>query len=127
MLFNLGIAFQIKDDILGIFGDESEIGKSASSDISEFKQTLLYSYVANNNPKLLKELDKYYGKENLTNDDINAVKDIFYKSGAKEYSISMMESMFEKSRDKLSKIDFIDEKYKNILNGFITYLDLRTK
>ena len=60
-------------------------------------------------------------------EDINAVKDIFYKSGAKEYSISMMESMFEKSRDKLSKIDFIDEEYKNILNGFITYLNLRTK
>ena len=127
VLYNLGIAFQIKDDILGIYGNESEIGKSASSDISEFKQTILYSYVATKNPKLLKELDKYYGKDNLSTDDINAVKDIFYKSGAKEYSISMMESMFEKSRDKLSKIDFIDEKYKNILNGFITYLNLRTK
>ena len=127
VLYNLGIAFQIKDDILGIYGNESEIGKSASSDISEFKQTILYSYVANKNPKLLIELDKYYGKENLSSEDINAVKDIFYKSGAKEYSISMMESMFEKSRDKLSKIDFIDEKYKNILNGFITYLNLRTK
>ena len=127
VLYNLGIAFQIKDDILGIYGNESEIGKSASSDISEFKQTILYSYVASKNSTLLKELDKYYGKENLSAEDIDAVKDIFYKSGAKEYSISMMESMFEKSRDKLSKIDFIDEKYKNILNGFITYLNLRTK
>ena len=127
VLYNLGIAFQIKDDILGIYGNETEIGKSASSDISEFKQTILYTYVSKNNDKLLAELNKVYGKENLSEDDINTVKDIFYKSGAKEYAVSMMESMFEKSRDKLSKIDFIGEEYKNIINGFITYLNLRTK
>ena len=127
VLYNLGIAFQIKDDILGIYGNEKEIGKSASSDISEFKQTILYTYVSKNNDKLLNELNKVYGKEELTEEDIDTVKDIFYKSGAKEYAVSMMESMFEKSRDRLSKIDFLNDTYKNILNGFITYLNLRTK
>ena len=37
---DLGIAFQIRDDILGIWGDESQTGKSASSDIATRKMTL---------------------------------------------------------------------------------------
>lgn len=41
----LGIAFQIKDDILGIFSNNKTLGKSVYSDIEEFKQTILYSYI----------------------------------------------------------------------------------
>ncbi|HZD09765.1 MAG TPA: polyprenyl synthetase family protein [Candidatus Binatia bacterium] len=37
---NLGLAFQIKDDILGIWGDEAAIGKSAATDIATRKKTL---------------------------------------------------------------------------------------
>jgi geranylgeranyl diphosphate synthase type I len=37
---NLGLAFQVKDDILGIWGDEDEIGKSAATDIMTRKKTL---------------------------------------------------------------------------------------
>lgn len=126
ILYNLGVAFQIKDDILGIYGNEKEIGKSSSSDISEFKQTILYTHLANNK-KLLKELDKYYGKSNLTQEDIEKVKELFELSGSKKYAVDKMESMFDISREKLNKVDFITEDYKSILRGFITYLDLRTK
>ena len=44
----IGLAFQIKDDILGIYGSVKNIGKSNTSDITEYKQTILYSYVVNN-------------------------------------------------------------------------------
>ncbi len=127
ILYSLGIGFQIKDDILGVFGKEDEIGKSATSDISEFKQTILYSYISENHPEQLKELHKYYGKENLTNLDIEKVKDIFTNTGAKEYATDMMNKMFEDAKRELSDIDFLTTKYKQILYGFITYLDLRTK
>ena len=41
ILENIGIAFQIKDDILGIFSSKEILGKSVYSDIEEFKQTML--------------------------------------------------------------------------------------
>ncbi|MEM7801870.1 MAG: polyprenyl synthetase family protein, partial [Chloroflexota bacterium] len=41
---NLGLAFQMIDDLLGIWGDEAEIGKSASTDITTRKKTLPVLY-----------------------------------------------------------------------------------
>ena len=127
LLYNLGIGFQIKDDILGIFGDEKELGKSASSDVSEFKQTILYSYIAQNNPEELENLHKYYGVEGLKEEEMNNVKDIFTRTGARKYATDMMKSMFNETRKTLANITFINEEYKQIIAGFITYLDFRTK
>ncbi|GIS48017.1 MAG: hypothetical protein Ct9H90mP20_6870 [Candidatus Neomarinimicrobiota bacterium] len=39
--YNLGLAFQIKDDYLEIFGDENLMGKSLGSDLDEQKQTIM--------------------------------------------------------------------------------------
>ena len=127
ILYNLGVAFQIKDDILGIFGKESVLGKSASSDVSEYKQTILYTYVSKNNKDKLVELSKYYGKQNLTEEDLNSVKQIFISTGALEYANNVMNKMFLEAKTELEKIDFISEDKKSILNGFITYLNLRNK
>lgn len=125
ILLNVGVAFQIKDDLLGIYGDEKFIGKSTNSDIEEYKQTILYSYAMKTEYK--EELLKYYGKSNLARKDILKVKDIFEKSGARKNAEDMMNKMFDQSLKAINGIKFINKEYKNILKGFVIYLENRSK
>ncbi len=127
ILNNLGIAFQIKDDLLGIYGVEEELGKSASSDISEFKQTILYAYLVEKAPEYLDEINKYYGKDNLNLDELNMVKEIFDKSGAKAYAENIMNKLFANAIISLKEENILDEEYRKILLGLVEYLRLRTK
>lgn len=124
ILLDLGVAFQIKDDLLGIYGNEENIGKPTNSDIEEYKQTILYAYTMTTDYK--NELLKYYGTT-MNNQKIEKVKDIFLKSGAKQYAEDKMYELFKNSQQKLSQINFINNKQKYLLEGFITYLKNREK
>ena len=121
----MGIAFQIKDDLLGIFGDEKHIGKSTTSDVSEFKQTILYSHIINT--KYKDELLKYYGKENITQSEMEKVKKLFEQSGSKKYAQDYMEKLFKESFEAILKLDFLDIESKKLLLGFAQYLKERSK
>jgi geranylgeranyl pyrophosphate synthase len=125
-LNNLGIAFQIKDDILGIYGKTTKTGKSNSSDISEYKQTILYTNTINN-PLYKDKLLNYYGKKVITGKDQEEVKKIFKSSGSYDYALSKMQELFTKSRKIIIKDNNITSNTKDILLGFITYLELRER
>ncbi len=125
ILLNVGVAFQIKDDILGIYGDSSLLGKSTNSDIEEYKQTILYSFAMKTQYK--EQLLKYYGKPNLTAQNIFEVKNIFEKSGAKKYAEETMERLFKQSIEAIEQTSEFNEKTKTILKGFILYLQNRSK
>ena len=122
ILINLGIAFQIKDDILGIYGKSKIIGKSTSSDIEEFKQTMLYSYIKIKKVEYLDELLKYYGHKNKTKE----IQDLFIKSGALEYATNKMNGLFYETTHNIKMLN-IKEDIKNILLGFIKFLEIREK
>ncbi len=119
----IGIAFQIQDDILGIYSDET--GKVKGSDIKEAKQTILYAYTYNTGYK--DELMKYYGTEEITNEVIEAVKDIFDVSGAKNYANHLMNELYDEASNLLEEIDWITPDKKELLDGFIEYLRNRNK
>ena len=121
----LGIAFQIKDDILGIYSSKEILGKSVYSDIEEFKQTILYSYIKINRNDLLDELLKYYGK-NITEEESKKVQKLFEDSGALEYATNKMNEMFNEVYTNIKSMD-IKEYTKNILLGLISFLRLREK
>ena len=114
----VGIAFQIQDDILGIY---SNMGKVIGSDIKEYKQTILYSYTIRNE-KYKNELLKYYGKENITELEINETRRIFKESGAYEYATNIMNQYYDESIEIIKNITWIKEEDKVIIYGFVQYL-----
>lgn len=78
---NLGIAFQIIDDILDITQDSSKLGKPCMNDFKEGKTTLPYIYLYNElNSSQKSELISYFKQD-------NAKIDIWLKEYFKEYNI----------------------------------------
>lgn len=81
-----GVAFQINDDILGVFGNSFEVGKSAEDDIREGKATLLVSHARKQATEgQLQELNMILGKSDATTEECERVRSIFESTGAKEY------------------------------------------
>ena len=79
---NLGLAFQVIDDILGIWGRETDTGKSASSDILTRKKTLPVVHVLHD-----PELRAIYAQESLTDGDVERVLAILERHQAREFAV----------------------------------------
>jgi geranylgeranyl diphosphate synthase type I len=81
----LGEAFQLRDDLLGVFGDPSETGKPAGDDLREGKRTVLMALAMEKADASAKKLfNDLLGKADLTNDQIKDLQDEIIKSGAVE-------------------------------------------
>jgi len=124
---DIGIAYQIMDDILGVFADPKILGKDVGSDVAEYKQTILYMYVRTMKPEFAEELLQYYGKKHVTSRDIEQVQRIFEESGALAYARSVLADHFESAERKISRMKFMDAEDKKILRGFISYCKGRRK
>lgn len=119
----IGIAFQIQDDILGIYSDD--LGKIVGSDIEEFKQTILYSYTKKNK-KYYNELLNYYGKE-INEYNLLKVREIYINSGAYKYANDLKDKLYDEAIVALENIKWIKKEDKQILKNFILYLKNRKK
>ncbi|MCA9400195.1 MAG: polyprenyl synthetase family protein, partial [Candidatus Omnitrophica bacterium] len=87
----VGQAFQIQDDIIGIFDTEKNIGKSILSDLAESKKTLL---VCHTYEKLSaaerKKFVRFFSKPNKTYQDLIAIRKVFIQAGSLSYSMKEM-------------------------------------
>jgi geranylgeranyl diphosphate synthase type I len=79
----LGVAFQLRDDILGIFGDPSRTGKPVTGDISEGKRTVLVALARERASEAqLAVLDARLGDRNLTEAGAAEVRAVIIDTGA---------------------------------------------
>ena len=107
----LGLAFQLQDDYLDAFGDQSTFGKKIGGDILENKKTILYHLAIKKANAKQADLLKSILKDNITLRDeekISIVKGLFEDTGAKEatrLSILNYTDMAELQLEKLSISD----------------------
>ncbi len=79
----LGMAFQLRDDVLGVFGDEQVTGKPAGDDLREGKRTLLIAWTRQAlAPQGRRVVDEMLGDPQLTADQIASLQAIIAESGA---------------------------------------------
>lgn len=88
---NIGLSFQIADDILGIWGDPSVTGKSAATDILSRKKSLPAIFGLTH-PKHGRALRDLYGKDRLTAEDVRTVLALLEASGARAYAQSQADA-----------------------------------
>jgi len=107
----LGIAFQIQDDILGMFGDERTLGKSVTSDFEEGKMThliiLAYKLADKNDAKFIKER---IGKKNILPEDFEHVREIIRKCGALDETKKIANDYYNKAVSTIDKLTEDKEK-----------------
>lgn len=84
---NLGILFQIVDDVLDVISDDKTLGKPAMNDYKEGKMTLPYIYAFKNFDKIEKDKLKAMYKKDLTKEDKAWMKEALVKNGAITYSL----------------------------------------
>lgn len=113
---NLGIAFQIRDDILDCYGETHKVGKEKAGDILQGKKTILYLRTWMSLPEENQErfTQLYHGSKD---DKIERVLKIFETAGAKEYALQKEQEYFNLAHNALEQIQLSDEK-KAILTNY---------
>lgn len=121
----LGVAFQIQDDIIGVFGDEKKTGKPVGSDVAEGKITLLtLKAYKKANKKQKKILDNLLGKEDLTVDELEDFQRVLVETGALDKTNQMSYDLLQQVKEKIKEADLSDG-VEAFLYGLANYLDKR--
>lgn len=102
---NLGIAFQLQDDLLGIFGDGSITGKSTVNDIKEAKHTLLIEQYLASPKRDMKLYKKVFGNPHAQDDDISQFKQSLEENGIRKTTEQAVFEYTVKAKAALETLD----------------------
>ena len=98
----LGEAFQLRDDVLGVFGDPSVTGKPAGDDLREGKQTLLTALaMASASPTQADLLRAGLGVRDLSDSGVAELRDVIVSTGALEQVEQRITASAERARAAL--------------------------
>ncbi len=101
----LGLAFQIRDDILGIWGDSAETGKPAGNDIVRKKKSFPLVYaLERGGPQERARLLAIYSREQVSQADVREVLSLLEKVGALPAAQALVQEYSGKARTALDAI-----------------------
>lgn len=125
---NLGLAFQLQDDIFDCYGDVKVFGKMTGGDISDNKKTYLYlkalELASEDDRNILKQL--FAMPKGRDENKIQTVLNIYDKYDVKNIVTELMTKYYHDSLKNLDDIDLPEEK-KLILRDYAAYLYTRNK
>ncbi|MEU9126786.1 polyprenyl synthetase family protein [Kitasatospora sp. NPDC048540] len=99
----LGEAFQLRDDLLGVFGDPAVTGKPAGDDLREGKRTLLVAHAMRGLPAAdARHLDERLGAADLTAEEVPVLRALVERSGAADLVEKRIDELM---RESLSALD----------------------
>lgn len=122
---NIGLAYQLQDDLLGIFGDEAMIGKSVLSDVQEGKRTAVLAFVMRAaDPTDRQWLQTVLGSDDITMDVMQRVRRIVDASGARTHFEKRVHTLLTTAEYNVAG-SILDASAKQQLRQFIAWIDQR--
>src|SRR5690554_154712 len=97
----IGTAYQIVDDLLGVFGDEKTTGKSTTSDLREGKRTVLVAHAAASD--LWAQIAPLFGSAELSDRDANRLRQVLDASGARQYAERLLADHVQRAESILAQ------------------------
>jgi geranylgeranyl diphosphate synthase type I len=123
----LGLMFQLKDDELGLYGSEEELGKPVGSDLKECKKTLHYYYLQRKaGDEDLKRFDNICGKEDLSLGMVQEVRTMMKKYAVDKAISGRMNTLRKKTEMEIAGLN-IQEKFRKILHELLEFSSNRIK
>lgn len=115
----LGEAFQLRDDLLGVFGDPSETGKPAGDDLREGKRTVLVALALERaTPAQAAQVRRLLGDPGLGADGVATLREILLETGAADRVEAMITADVEAAHAALARADVTDEA-RDVLSGLV--------
>ena len=124
----LGLAFQLQDDLLDVYGDPAVFGKAVGGDIMADKKTyMLISAFNRADSRQRSELEKWVGKRDAVREaKVAAVTHLYDELGIRELCEEKIAFYFTECQKSLSTVDVADER-KQPLRTYISELMSREK
>ena len=115
----IGLAFQLQDDLLDVYGDPKVFGKNIGGDITSNKKTyMLINAVNRANPEQRAELTKWIETETFDREEkVKAVTRLYDEIGIRALCEQKMEACYELGLQHLAKVS-VSEERKAILKAY---------
>ncbi len=125
---NIGIAFQIQDDLLDTYGEQAAVGKIIGGDILNNKKTYLYLKACQllSDKSSAELVDLYSTKDAEPQTKIDRVKQLFKDAGVKIYAEELKGEYKNLALSHLDMVEGVNAKAKSQFSSFADYLIQRS-